>query len=51
MISDSRRRFLQFSAATAGSGLLPGLIMETLAVPANNLTGTLADVGHVIIFM
>ncbi|MFZ6678776.1 phosphocholine-specific phospholipase C [Undibacterium sp. Tian12W] len=51
MISDSRRRFLQFSAATAGSGLLPGLIQEALAVPANNLTGTLADVGHVIIFM
>ncbi|MCH8619521.1 phospholipase C, phosphocholine-specific [Undibacterium sp. TS12] len=51
MISNSRRKFLQFSAATAGSGILPGLIQQALAVPANNITGTLADVGHVVIFM
>ncbi|MFZ6745896.1 phosphocholine-specific phospholipase C [Undibacterium sp. JH2W] len=51
MISDSRRKFLQFSAASAGASLLPGVIQQALAVPANNVTGTLADVGHVVIFM
>jgi len=51
MISDSRRKFLQFSAASAGASMLPGVIQQALAVPANNATGTLADVGHVVIFM
>ncbi|MFZ6657410.1 phosphocholine-specific phospholipase C [Undibacterium sp. TJN19] len=51
MISGSRRRFLQFSAAGAGASLLPGVIQQALAVPANNATGTLADVAHVVIFM
>ena len=51
MISESRRKFLQFSAASAGASLLPGVIQQALAVPANNVTGTLADVGHVVIFM
>lgn len=51
MISDGRRKFLRFSAASAGVGLLPGVIQQALAVPANNATGSLADVGHVVIFM
>ncbi|MES2037139.1 MAG: phospholipase C, phosphocholine-specific [Pseudomonadota bacterium] len=51
MISDSRRKFLRFSAASAGASMLPGVIQQALAVPANNVTGTLADVGHVVIFM
>ncbi|MBI1773255.1 MAG: phospholipase C, phosphocholine-specific, partial [Burkholderiales bacterium] len=50
-MSDSRRKFLRFSAASAGASMLPGVIQEALAVPANNATGTLADVGHVVIFM
>jgi phospholipase C len=54
MISAGRRKFLRFAAATAGTSatsMFPGLIGEALAVPANNATGTLADVEHVVIFM
>ncbi|MET3133225.1 phospholipase C [Oxalobacteraceae bacterium GrIS 1.11] len=52
MISSGRRKFLSFAAATASAGtLFPNLIREALAVPANNTTGTLADVEHVVIFM
>jgi phospholipase C len=49
----SRRNFLRFAAgagATATS-MFPDLIRQALAVPANNATGTLADVEHVVIFM
>ncbi|WP_265583850.1 phosphocholine-specific phospholipase C [Chitinimonas koreensis] len=55
MISESRRRFLRYGAASAGmtvgSTMFPGLIQQALAAPAYNATGTLADVGHVVIFM
>ncbi|MES2263782.1 MAG: phospholipase C, phosphocholine-specific [Pseudomonadota bacterium] len=54
MISAGRRKFLNFAAATAGASaasMFPDLIREALAVPANNATGTLADVEHVVIFM
>lgn len=55
----SRRKFLRLAANSAGvlgaQAMLPlafpDLIREALAVPANNLTGTLADVEHVVIFM
>jgi phospholipase C len=39
------------AAAAAGSSLIPGVIREALAIEANNVTGTLADVEHVVIFM
>jgi phospholipase C len=52
MPSPSRRTFLRYAAASAGAGaMFPNLISEALAVPANNLTGTLADIEHVVIFM
>lgn len=54
MISAGRRKFLSFAAATAGASatsMFPSVIREALAVPANNVTGTLADVEHVVIFM
>ncbi len=46
-MSISRRKFLGLAAASA----FPDLIRQALAVPANNATGTLADVEHVVIFM
>ncbi|GJJ00760.1 non-hemolytic phospholipase C [Duganella rhizosphaerae] len=52
-MSISRRKFLRYAAgagATATS-MFPDLIRQALAVPANNVTGTLADVEHVVIFM
>jgi phospholipase C len=51
MVSPSRRRFLNAFAATSAVSLFPDLIRSALAVPANNTTGTLADVEHVVIFM
>jgi phospholipase C len=50
----SRRKFLRFAAASAGvtaTSMFPDLIRQALAIPANNATGTLADVGHVVILM
>ena len=51
MVAQGRRGFLGMAAAAAGSTLFPAVIREALAVPANNVTGTLADVEHVVIFM
>jgi phospholipase C len=53
-MSISRRKFLRLAAAGAGvtaTSTFPDLIRQALAVPANNVTGTLADVEHVVIFM
>ena len=48
-----RRRFLQTlgvsSALTATFGAIPASIARALDVPANNVTGTLMDVEHVVI--
>lgn len=52
MTSNSRRTFLRYATLSAGAGaMFPNLISEALAVPANNLTGSLADIEHVVIFM
>lgn len=52
---NSRRNFLRNSAALAGAasalGLLPASIRRALAIPANNRTGTIRDVEHIVIFM
>ncbi|MBV7536670.1 phospholipase C, phosphocholine-specific [Duganella sp. sic0402] len=45
----NRRQFLRYTGAAPA--LFPNLIRDALAVPANNRTGTLADVEHVVIFM
>ncbi|ATQ77700.1 phospholipase C, phosphocholine-specific [Massilia violaceinigra] len=50
-MSTSRRTFLSLASAGAASTLFPDLIRDALAVPANNVTGTIADVEHVVIFM
>ncbi|WMD18060.1 phospholipase C, phosphocholine-specific [Achromobacter seleniivolatilans] len=51
----TRRDFLRNSATLAGAGsalaLLPASIRRALAIPANNRTGTIRDVEHIVIFM
>ncbi|CAG2129467.1 Non-hemolytic phospholipase C [Cupriavidus campinensis] len=51
----SRRKFLQASMGTAFSAAalaaFPPSIRRALAIPANNATGTIADVEHVVILM
>ncbi|MQA37675.1 phosphocholine-specific phospholipase C [Rugamonas aquatica] len=52
-MSITRRKFLRYAAGAGvtASSMFPDLIRQALAVPANNATGTLADVEHVVIFM
>ncbi|TRM52358.1 phospholipase C, phosphocholine-specific [Achromobacter sp. LC458] len=47
----NRRNFLRAAAATAALGPFPPAIQRALAIPANNATGTINDVEHVIILM
>ncbi len=44
-----RRRFLMSGALAATLGALPPAIARALDLPANNATGTVMDVGHVVI--
>ena len=50
-MNDDRRKFIQLLAAGAATGALPTSIGKALAIPANNATGTIADVEHVVILM
>ena len=55
MTDQNRRDFLrlaaQSTAAAAGLGLFPAGIRKALALPANNATGTIQDVQHIVILM
>ncbi|KWR76538.1 phosphocholine-specific phospholipase C [Cupriavidus sp. IDO] len=55
MNSNSRRSFLKLAgssaAATAALAAFPPAIRRALAIPANNATGTIRDVEHVVILM
>jgi phospholipase C len=55
MTSNSRRRFLQTVASSAGAAAalaaFPESIRNALAVPANSRTGTIEDVEHIVVFM
>lgn len=55
MVSQRRRRFLKFSlasaAAAAATPLLPQAIRDALAIAPATVTGTIADVRHVVILM
>jgi phospholipase C len=55
MTSKNRREFLRAAASAAGSatalGMLPLGIRNALALPANNATGSIQDVEHIIILM
>jgi phospholipase C len=51
MTSGTRRRFLRIGAAAAAVSALPASIARALAIPAARVTGTIADVEHVVILM
>ncbi|TDN62959.1 phospholipase C, phosphocholine-specific [Paraburkholderia sp. BL10I2N1] len=55
MTSNSRRRFLQTIASSAGAAAaltaFPESIRNALAVPAASRTGTIRDVEHIVVFM
>jgi phospholipase C len=55
MKSPTRREFLRLSVRASGAGaalaLLPPSIRKALALPASVVTGTIADVQHVVILM
>jgi phospholipase C len=46
-----RRAFLQLAAGAVGAAALPPGVAQALALPANNATGTIKDVEHVVILM
>jgi phospholipase C len=51
MSSTDRRAFLQLLAAGAAGAALPASIARAMAIPANNRTGTIADIEHIVILM
>ncbi|WP_179401258.1 phosphocholine-specific phospholipase C [Burkholderia guangdongensis] len=51
MTSIDRRSFLRAAAAGTAFAMFPPAIRRALAIPANNQTGTINDVQHVVIFM
>jgi phospholipase C len=51
MTSLARRDFLRLAGAVAGASLLPPSIRRALAIPAHSVTGTIADVEHIIVLM
>ncbi len=55
MTANSRRKFLTGTATTGAAALalsaFPPSIRRALAIPANNKTGTIQDVEHVVILM
>ncbi len=50
-MTTDRRTFLQMLGAGAGVAALPDSIARALAIPANNRTGTIQDVEHIVILM
>ncbi len=51
MAEFDRRAFLQMAGLPAVAAALPGNLGKALAIPANNRTGSIADVEHVIFLM
>src|ERR1700751_1036892 len=51
MSHTDRREFLQLMGMTAITSTLKTNIAKALAIPANNRTGTIRDVEHVVILM
>lgn len=51
MTSTTRRDFLRAGAAAAAVAAIPPSIARALAIPAARVTGTIADVRHVVILM
>jgi phospholipase C len=50
-MSTDRRTFLQLLSSAALSAAFPASISRALAIPANNITGTIKDVEHIIFMM
>jgi len=50
-MATDRRTFLQLLSAGAVTASFPSSIARALAIPANNHTGTINDVEHVIFMM
>ena len=51
MTTTDRRRFLQLVGSGAFAAALPASIARALAIPANNETGTIKDIEHIVILM
>jgi phospholipase C len=49
--SANRRNFMQLLGSGALAAAMPASIARALAIPANNATGTIADVQHVVVLM
>jgi len=51
MNNTDRRRFLQMLGTSAMASTLGSSVTKALAIPANNRTGTIKDVEHIVILM
>jgi hypothetical protein len=51
MSGTGRRTFLKMMGSGALAAALPASIERALAVPANNRTGSIADVEHIVVLM
>jgi phospholipase C len=49
MSNVDRRNFLKVMGSFSLTPMLPGSISRALAIPANNVTGTIADIEHIVI--
>jgi phospholipase C len=50
-MSTDRREFLKFLTSAAAAASFPASIARALSLPANNRTGTISDVEHIIVLM
>ena len=50
-MSTDRRTFIQLLSTAALSAAFPASIGRALSLPANNRTGTIEDVEHIVILM
>jgi phospholipase C len=50
-LSLDRRKFLQLLSSGALAASLPASISRALSLPANNATGTIVDVEHIVVLM
>jgi phospholipase C len=51
MTESSRRSFLKLVGGGAVAGAVPPSIAKALSIPANDRTGTIADVEHIVVLM
>src|SRR6266853_1841322 len=50
-MSTDRRTFLKLLTSSAASGVFPASISRALAIPANNHSGSINDVEHIVFMM